>query len=155
MPAPKTQPATSLRADAGSLALAAARESHQKLPAVNAPAARTPRAPEGPASHAAGSASAATAIAVSVVTRRRRSLVIRVIQCPLGGLRRSKEVHEPGGDPEQEPDQRQPRSGSEPSVSVIPGAQPEDGGDHHRHADRGDLPERFPARIPPRRHVKK
>ena len=59
------------------------------------------------------------------------------------------------GDPEQEPDQHQPRAGPEPSIPVVPGGEPDHGRRHHRHPDRGDFPERFPARIPSRPHVNK
>src|SRR2546421_11963989 len=122
MPAAKTQPETWGEGAPGAPAVAAARESHQKLPTTSAPAASTPMAPDDPTSHAAGTASATRAIAVSNVTRARNSLMVRFIHSPLGGLHRAKQVHEAGGDAQEETAQHQPGARPEPSIAPVPGA---------------------------------
>src|SRR5207244_2486422 len=91
--------------------------SQRKLPtAMTAPAA-APSAPSSPPSHAAGPATAAPSTHASRDTRDVRSL--GVIDLPSGFADRSKEHHEPRGDPEAEPDQQEPRLGAEPQVGVV------------------------------------
>src|SRR3989442_797616 len=126
--------------------------SQRKLPtAMTAPAA-APSAPSSPPSHAAGPATAAPSTHASRDTRDVRSL--GVIDLPSGFADRSKEHHEPRGDPEAEPDQQEPRLGAEPQVGVVAADEANHGREHHRDADRGQLGERGPGRfLPGRRHV--
>src|SRR5262245_17890083 len=113
-----------------------------------------PSAPSTPPSHAAGAVSATPSTQASRETRAVRSP--GVIELPIRSLDRAKENHESRGDAEAETEQQQPRLRAQPSIQKVAAGQADDGGEHHREADRGQLSERGPGRfLPGLRHARR
>src|SRR5581483_6429242 len=123
--APNRRPAPSdhsARAEAGVPTVTLARStSARKLTTASATPAAAPMAPAAPPSQPPAAARTTPSAHTSRVTRLISSL--GVIERPLRRLDRSKEAHEPRGDPEAEPDEGQPRLGTEPAIREVPAGQ--------------------------------
>src|SRR5262244_3264285 len=128
--------------------------SQRKLPTAMPAPATAPSAPSRPPSQAAGAVSATPSTQASRETRDVRSL--GVIELPIRSLDRAEENHEPCGNSEAETEQQEHGLRAEPQIQVVAAGQANDGREHHREADRGQLGERGPGRfLPGLRHARR